>query len=136
MSGVFKLYGIRNHAAKKNISRMRKGDIALWYSSRSGKYVFGIMEVKDKAYQDATTKDTWLAIDFIPVKTFRKSISLKGLTNNEILKKSDIIRQKRISVVSIKPNEYEEIIRIEKVISEKEYNEKHIDNIAKNKTRD
>lgn len=124
MAGVFKLYGIRNHVAKKNITQMLKSDIALWYSSTMDKSVFGVMKVKGKAYQDTTTKEEWLAIDFVPVKTFRKSITLKDIKEDTLLKTSDIIKQKRISVVPIKLEEYKKILKIDKITSQDENNTK------------
>lgn len=112
MSGIFKLYGIRNYAAKKNISGMRKDDKVLWYSSTSGKKIFGTMKIKGTAYQDNTTEDNWLAIDLIPVTTFEKPISYTELKKNVILMNSNIINQTRISVVEITNVEYNEVIRI------------------------
>lgn len=124
MAGVFKLYGIRNHAAKKNIAQMQESDIALWYSSNMGKSVFGVMKVKGKAYQDTTTKEEWLAIDFVPLKTFRKNITLKDIKEDKLLKASDIIKQKRISVVPIKLEEYKKILKIDKITSQNVNNTK------------
>lgn len=60
------------------ISIMQRGDLALFYHSRSGKNIFGIMQISKPPYQDPTTKDiNWLAIDFEPVKTLELPISLK-----------------------------------------------------------
>ena len=56
--------------------RMWNGDVALFYHSRSGKNVFGIMQVSKPPYQDLTTNAAnWLAIDFEPIKTFEPPIS-------------------------------------------------------------
>ena len=112
MSGIFKLYGIRNYAAKKNISEMRKNDKALWYSSTAGKKIFGTMKVKGIACKDNTTEENWLAIDLIPVTTFEKPISYTELKKDIILMNSNIIRQKRITVVEITNEEYNEVLRI------------------------
>lgn len=45
MAGVFHLYGIRGNAARKNISLMEKGEMALWYSSSAGKKVYGTSDI-------------------------------------------------------------------------------------------
>jgi len=112
MFGVFNLYGIRNYASKKNISRMGKGDPAIWYSSRAGKMVFGIMQVKDKAFPDKTSDNGWLAIDFIPKKSLVVPVPLTNIRDNDVLSHSNIIKQKRMSVVEIAKDEYDEIIKI------------------------
>ncbi len=82
MAGVFKLYSIRSNVAKKNIAKMEKGDLAFWYSSTAGKKIFGIMEVKNSDYLDNTTDSDWLAIDFIPVITLNRAISLETIRKN------------------------------------------------------
>lgn len=119
MNGVFKLYGIRSPAAKKNIAQMQQGDTAVWYSSSAGRYAFGIMEVKCGPYPDPTSKKGWLSIDFAPIKTFKTKIPYNKFKENDILKQSNIVRQKRISVVAITKEEYEEIKRIDENISKK-----------------
>jgi len=112
LSGIFSLYGIRNHAAKNNINEMKDGDVALWYSSTAGKKVFGTMSVRGTAYPDNTSADNWLAIDFLPIKTFETPVCYTELKGNEIISKSNIIIQKRISVVGITKNEYDEVLKV------------------------
>ena len=113
MSGVFKLYGIRNHQAKNNISMMQRGDFALFYHSRSGKNVFGTMQVVRPPYQDPTTKDTnWLAIDFKPTKTFENPISLGQIKTEPTLQNIGLIKQPRLSVIRLSKNEFEKIINL------------------------
>ena len=111
MADQFKLYGIRNYAAKKNISKMKCGDIALWYSSSAEKKIYGIMKVKNSAYPDNTAEGDWLAIDFIPTTSLHDPISFQQINDNSVLAASSIIKQKRISVVEILKDEYDEIIK-------------------------
>ncbi|MGD9157995.1 MAG: EVE domain-containing protein [Desulfobacteraceae bacterium] len=112
MAGVFSLYGIRGNAAKKNISEMKKGDLALWYSSAAGKKIFGIMKVKNTAYPDSTSDSYWLAIDFIPVTTLKRPIPFEEIKNNQHLSGSSIVKQIRISVTNVLKEEYQKIITI------------------------
>ena len=112
MSGLFNLYGIRSNAAKKNISEMKKGDMALWYSSSAGKKVFGVMKVKSNAFSDNTADKDWLAIDFIPTKTFNNPVSLSSIRENCILADSSIVKQNRITVVEISKDKYEELLKL------------------------
>jgi len=111
MTGVFNLYGIRNYAAKNNISNMEKGDMALWYSSSAGRMVYGTMQVKEKAFTDKTNTN-WQAIDFIPKISFIHQVTLKKITENSFFVDSNIIKQKRISVVEISKKEYDKILKI------------------------
>jgi len=110
MSEVFHLYGIRNYAAKKNISQMQNGDMALWYSSSAGKKVYGTMRIKGKAFIDKTSDNNWLAIDFIPKTSFPNPVTLETIKQSQLFLDSNILKQKRISVVEITKNEYKEIL--------------------------
>ena len=113
MSGVFKLYGIRNHQAKNNISKMQPGDVALFYHNRTGKNVFGIMQVSKPPYQDPTTNDAnWLAIDFEPIKTFEPPISLGQIKTEPTLQSIGLIKQQRLSVMVLKRDEFESIVNL------------------------
>ena|SRR3990167_6330250 len=113
VKGSFKLYGIRNHQAKNNISMMQRGDIALFYHSRSGKNVFGIMQVSKPPYQDPTTNNAnWLAIDFKPIKTFETPISLGQIKTEPTLQNIGLIKQPRLSVIRLSKNEFEKIANL------------------------
>ncbi|KAA0250902.1 MAG: EVE domain-containing protein [Candidatus Jettenia sp.] len=92
---------------------MQRGDVALFYRSRSGKNVFGIMQVSKPPYQDPTTKDTnWLAIDFEPVKTFERPISLEQIKAEPYLQNIGLIKQPRLSVMLLTREEFENIVNL------------------------
>ncbi len=109
MQGVFKLYGIRSHAAKNNIAQMQKGDKVLWYSSSQGKKVFGVMEVSSKPYTDTTSSNGWLSIDFKPLKTFSNALTLVEL-NKMFTETPNFLKQKRIAVTQLTKTEFEIIV--------------------------
>ena len=46
--------GVRNHHAKLNLMKMKKGDRAFFYHSNVGKAAVGIVEVIREAYPDPT----------------------------------------------------------------------------------
>ena len=92
---------------------MEKGDMALWYSSSAGKVVSGTMQVKDRAFTDKTNVN-WLAIDFIPETSLPAPVSLKKITESKVFTDSNILKQKRISVIEITKEEYDEILEFSK----------------------
>jgi len=95
------------------ISMMQRGDLALFYHSRSGKNVFGIMQVSKTPYQDPTTNAAhWLAIDFKPIKTFETPISLGQIKTEPTLQSIGLIKQPRLSVIRLSKNEFEKIINL------------------------
>ena len=111
MDGVFNLYGIRNYASIKNIAQMEKCDLALWYSGNAAKMVYGTMQIKNEGFIDKTSTANWLAIDFIPKTSLSVPVTLTTIKKNKILENSNILKQKRMSVVEITEREYEEIIK-------------------------
>ena len=56
--------GVRNHTAKQNLAKMKKGDQVFFYHSGEGKDVVGIAEVIKEQYPESTAKagETWVAV--------------------------------------------------------------------------
>ena len=46
--------GVRNHTAKQNLMKMKKGDRAFFYHSGEGKEIVGIAEVVRESFPDPT----------------------------------------------------------------------------------
>ncbi len=62
MRNLFRLQGIRNTEAARNIGRMQPGDQVLFYNNIGERAVFGILEVSVKPYTDPTSNEScWLA---------------------------------------------------------------------------
>lgn len=112
VKGGFKLYGIRNHQSKNNISKMKPGDKALFYHGPSGKQIYGIMQVNKPAYPDPTTNDpNWLSIDFEPIKTFESPVTLEQIRSLP-LQNIVLLKQPRVSVAPLTKKEFERISQI------------------------
>ena len=65
--------GVRNHQAKLNLMKMKKGDRAFFYHSNEGKEIVGIAEIIKEAYPDPTDKtEKFVCVDIKadkPLKT-------------------------------------------------------------------
>ena len=108
--------GVRNYQARNNLREMKKGDLVLFYHSNEGKEVVGIAKVVGESYQDPTTDDTnWLVVDFAPVEPLKKPVTLAQIKADEKLKGINLVRQGRLSVVSIKGEEFDRILEISEV---------------------
>ena len=111
MTGQFTLRGVRSHAARKNLIAMRSGDRALFYHSQVEKAIVGILKVIREAYPDPTSSDPkWMTCDFAPVKSFSRPVTLKELRSSSKLAELSLLRQPRLSVMSISSNAYELIL--------------------------
>jgi predicted RNA-binding protein with PUA-like domain len=105
--------GVRNYQARNNLREMKTGDLALFYHSNEGKCVVGIAKVVREAYQDPTTEDqNWVVVDLEPVETLKKPVTLEQVKADERLKDIGLIRQGRLSVMSLKPEEFDRIIEL------------------------
>lgn len=90
---------------------MKLFDKALFYYNKT---VFGIMELMSEAYQDPTIEENWLSIDFKPIKTFEKPMTLEQIKQNKILSNTAIIKQPRLLVVKLREDEFMQIEMMER----------------------
>lgn len=105
--------GVRNYAARNNMKAMKKGDHVLWYHSNEGLAIVGIAEVVKEAYQDPTTDDTnWVVVDLKPVKALPVPVTLAQLKADSRFENMDLVRLGRLSVGTVKPEEYEAIMEM------------------------
>ena len=94
--------GVRNYQAAKNLKDMKIGDLCFFYHSNIGKEIVGIVEIIKTAFIDPTDKEK----KFVAVKVKFKSklkypVSLEKIKKNKDLKHLALIKQSRLSVMSI-----------------------------------
>lgn len=105
--------GVRNFQARNNLKAMQEGDLVLYYHSNEGKEVVGIAKVAKSAYQDPTTSDpNWVVVDLVPVEPLKKPVTLAQIKAEESLQEIHLVRQGRLSVISLKPHEFDRIIEM------------------------
>lgn len=105
--------GVRNYAARNNLKAMKKGDKVLYYHSNEGLEIVGVAAVKKEAYQDPTSEDAaWVAVDLKPLKKLKKPVSLQQIKAEERLKNMDLLRLGRLSVGSVKEDEWKVIMEM------------------------
>ena len=106
--------GVRNYAARINLRAMKKGDEVLYYHSNEGVEIVGIAKVIKEAYQDPTIDDDrWVAVDLKPVRKLKKAVSLDMLKKDKRLANMDLVRLGRLSVQTVKPEEWAIVIEME-----------------------
>lgn len=101
--------GVRNFQARNNLKAMREGDQVFFYHSVVGKEIVGIAEVAREAYPDPTGPD-WVCVDLVPLKALKVPVSLEALKANPLLKELALIKQSRLSVMPVKPEEFKAIV--------------------------
>jgi len=112
--GVTAWTGVRNHAAKRNLQAMRVGDRAFFYHSNIGKSVVGVVEVVREAYPDPTAQpgSPWVAVDMRAVAPMPKPVTLAAIKAEPALEGLALIRQSRLSVMSVSAAHWRMICRM------------------------
>lgn len=105
--------GVRNYQARNNLREMRTGDLVLFYHSNEGKCVVGIAKVVAEFYQDPTTNDpNWVVVDLEPVQSLEQVVTLEQIKADEQLQNISLVRQGRLSVMSLKVEEFDRIVAL------------------------
>ena len=105
--------GVRNYAARIHLNGMKKDDEVLFYHSSEGMAVVGIAKVVKESYQDPTTDDNrWVAVDLKPLKPLKNPITLQQIKAEKKLKDIALIRIGRLSVMPLKKDEFDLIIKM------------------------
>lgn len=105
--------GVRNYQARINLRAMRIGDQVLFYHSVVGKEVVGIAKVAATAYRDPTaTEGEWDCVDLVPCKPLKRPVTLAEIKATPALKEIKLVRQSRLSVLPLLPDEYTAIVAL------------------------
>jgi predicted RNA-binding protein with PUA-like domain len=105
--------GVRNHAAKLNLIRMKLGDRGFFYHSNEGKEIVGIVEVCALAHPDSEdTTGVWKCVDVRAVCDMPKPVTLAAAKANPKLADMALVRTARLSVQPVTADEWKEVCRM------------------------
>ena len=105
--------GVRNHTAKLNLIKMRKGDRAFFYHSNIGLEIVGIVEVIGEARPepgDETGK--WSCVDVKAVCDVSKPVPLTTVKATPDLASMSLVTCMRLSVQPVTPQEWALVCRM------------------------
>ncbi|MBN8919282.1 MAG: EVE domain-containing protein [Rhizobiales bacterium] len=106
--------GVRNHSAKLNLMKMKKGDRAFFYHSNVGKEIVGIAEVVREAYPDPTAAagSPWVVVDIKAVAPMPKPVTLEAVKVEPKLGEMALIKLSRLSVQPVTDKEWDIVCRM------------------------
>ena len=105
--------GVRNNAAALHLKAMRLGEQVLYYHSQEGLAVVGVAEVVREAFLDPSDPaGRFVAVELKPVRALPRAVTLQEMKANPALAGLEMIRQSRLSVSPVRPNEWAEIFRM------------------------
>ena len=107
--------GVRNYQAANNLKKMKKGDLCFFYHSNIGKEIVGIVEVIKEHYLDKTDKSgRFVAVTVKFRERLKRAITLAEIKKNKQLSQLSLIKQSRLSVMSIDSKSWKILIRMSK----------------------
>lgn len=106
--------GVRNYQARNNLNLMQPGDLVLFYHSVREKAVVGLAEVAAAAVPDATADagSPWVAVALRPVEPLPRPVSLAQLKADVRLRELALLRQSRLSVLPVRPEEFAAVLAL------------------------
>ena len=102
--------GVRNNAARLHLRAMKAGDEAFFYHSMSEKAVVGVMRVTREGQPDPKDSD-WVSVRVEPVREIGP-VTLAQIKAEPSLAKMELIRQSRLSVAPVRPDEWAEVLEL------------------------
>ncbi len=106
--------GVRNYQARNNLKAMQPGDQVLFYHSLMKPGVIGLAKVVREAYPDPTVPNDlrWVVVELEPVMALEKPVTLAQIKAEPLLANIGLIKQSRLSVMPIRPDEFEMILQM------------------------
>jgi predicted RNA-binding protein with PUA-like domain len=105
--------GVRNHTAKLNMMKMKKGDRAFYYHSNEGKEIVGIAEIIREHYPDPTdATGKFVCVDIKADKPLKMPVTLVAVKAEPKLADMELLRLSRLSVQSVTPEQWKLVCKM------------------------
>ena len=106
--------GVRNHQAKNNLMKMKKGERAFFYHSGGTKEIVGVVEVIREHYPDPTAKsgEPWVVVDVKAIEPLDKPVTLSEAKADARLKTMVLVNNTRLSVQPVTAEEWKLVCKM------------------------
>lgn len=105
--------GVRNYQARNFLKEMHSGDPVLFYHSGKDKAVVGLAEVSQEAFPDPKD-EAWVAVGLKAKQPLQNPVSLDTIKSEDRLSQMLMLRQSRLSVMSVTKEEFNLILSLGK----------------------
>ena len=105
--------GVRNYQARNFLKAMHLGDQVLFYHSGKEKAVVGIAEVSREAFPDPKD-EAWTAVGLSVKQALANPVTLEKIKSEDRLSEMLMLRQSRLSVMSVTKEEFNLILTMSK----------------------
>ena len=103
--------GVRNYQARNFLKEMHLGDPVLFYHSGKDKSVIGLSEVSQEAFPDPKD-EAWVAVRLKVKQALKKPVTLETIKAEDRLSDMLMLRQSRLSVMSVSKEEFNLILAL------------------------
>ena len=103
--------GVRNNAARLHLRAMKPGDEAFFYHSGDERAVVGIMRITGPGQPDGPD-GAWVKVPVEPVRPLPRPVTLAEIKAEPALEGMELIRQSRLSVSPVRPEEWTAILSL------------------------
>jgi len=105
--------GVRNHSAKLNMMKMKKGDRAFFYHSNEGKEIVGIAQIIREHYPDPSDKTgKFVCVDIKADEPLKKPVTLAAVKTEPKLADMELLRLSRLSVQSVTAEQWKLVCKM------------------------
>jgi predicted RNA-binding protein with PUA-like domain len=105
--------GVRNNAARLHLRAMQPGDEAFFYHSNEDKAVVGIMTIAGPGKPDGPD-GAWVKVPVTPVRKLNRPVTLAAIKAEPSLAAMELVRQSRLSVAPVRPEEWAKVLEMAK----------------------
>ena len=106
--------GVRNHSAKLNLMKMKKGDRGFFYHSNIGKEIVGIVEIVREHFPDPTAEagSPWVVVQVKALQPLPKPVTLEAIKAEPKLANMALLKLSRLSVQPVTDTEWTHVCRM------------------------
>ena len=103
--------GVRNYQARNFLRAMSVGDEFFFYHSNVGLEIVGVGKISLAGIADPSDPEgKWAAVKVKPVRKLKRPITLKEIKADPELAEMELIKQSRLSVGVVRPEEWDDIL--------------------------
>ena len=105
--------GVRNHTAKLNLMKMRKGERFFFYHSNVGKEVVGVGEIIREHYPDPTDESAkFVCVDIKADKPLKTPVTMAAIKADKTMADMALVKYSRLSVQPVTAEEWKLVCKM------------------------
>ena len=105
--------GVRNHQARLNILKMKKGDRAFIYHTGNEKAVVGVALVTSAPFPERNAEE-WVSVRIKPEQKLGNPVSLATIKSEKKLSNISLVKNSRLSVHKLSAEAFDHILKLSK----------------------